>query len=185
MLVALFKAPATPLLHWFGLPLFVRVPAVVRALAPVGDLEGPDSAQLTHFGQDGAHREITIERLERLRLPLNELPEIVAPPMGGGQGQELDFAARLPMLVDRVLDFQPPPFRDLGSTDGAAPDAAAGLQAAVMGRAVLFALPDPHPLRPLDSGPQAQRRAGFREDVPRHRLEGEALDPQGHSPRSS
>ena len=53
------------------------------------------------------------------------------------------------MLVDRVLNFQPPPFRDLGSTDGAAPDAAAGLQAAVMGRAVLFALPDPHPSDPL------------------------------------
>ena len=51
-----------------------------------------------------------------------------------------------------------------------------------MGRAVLFALPDPTPSDPLDSGPQAQRRAGFREDVPRHRLEGEALDPQGHSP---
>ena len=115
----------------------------------VGHLEGPDSAQLAHFGQDGPDGEIAEERLERLRLPLDELPEIIAPAMGGGQGQELDFAARLPMLVDRVLNFQPPPFRDLGSTDGAAPDAAAGLQAAVMGRAVLFALQTPTPSDPL------------------------------------
>ena len=60
----------------------MRVPAVVGALAPVGHLEGPDSAQLAHFGQDGPDGEIAEERLERLRLPLDELPEIIAPAMG-------------------------------------------------------------------------------------------------------
>ena len=63
----------------------MRVPAVVGALAPVGHLEGPDSAQLAHFGQDGPDGEIAEERLERLRLPLDELPDH-RPGHGGWSG---------------------------------------------------------------------------------------------------
>ena len=76
----------------------MRVPAVVGALAPVGHLEGPDSAQLAHFGQDGPDGEIAEERLERLRLPLDELPEIIAPAMG----------------VVRVRSWTSPPPADAG-----------------------------------------------------------------------
>ena len=163
----------------------MRVPAIARATAPVRDFPGPNLAEVAHFPENRLDCPIPQERLQRRRLLSDQIGQDVGPCMGGGQGQELDGAARRPVLAHGVLHLNPTTLGDLGRTNRAAPDAAAGLQPAIVGRAVVVGFPDADPLRPLDPGPQAKGRAGFRQDFPGHRLEGEALDTEGHSPRGS
>ena len=101
--------------------------------------------------------------MQGLSLLVQQLGQNVAALVGGGEGQEIDRAALGLVQLHGVQQLDAPPLRDLCRADRASPDAPAGLQTAIAGRAVLLGFPDLNVtvMRP-DS--EAFRRAAFGED---------------------
>ena len=140
------------------------VPAVVPGcFTTVGHLQRPYLADVPHLLENLLDLAVTEEGLQGLSLLVQQLGQNVAALMGGGQGEKEDRAALGLVQLHGVQQLDAPPFRDLGRADRASPDAPAGLQTAIAGRAVLLGFPDLNVtvMRP-DS--EAFSRAAFGED---------------------
>ncbi|MNQ98982.1 hypothetical protein D3C85_1147020 [compost metagenome] len=71
----------------------MRVPAVVNGtLTPVRDLERPDLADAGHVVKQRLGSSPRIERLERLRLAIQDLREVIVEPVWSGQGHQQHLA---------------------------------------------------------------------------------------------
>ncbi|MNK99979.1 hypothetical protein D3C87_1203980 [compost metagenome] len=73
--------------------VIMRVPAVVNGtLTPVRDLERPDLADAGHVVKQRLGSSPRIERLERLRLAIQDLREVIVEPVWSGQGHQQHLA---------------------------------------------------------------------------------------------
>ena len=101
--------------------------------------------------------------MQGLALLGQQVAQYIAALVGCGQGQEEDRAALGLVQLHGVQQLDAPPLRDLCRADRASPDAPAGLQAGIAGRAVFLGFPD---LNVTVVGPDSQAfsRAAFGED---------------------
>ena len=104
----------------------------------MGHFQRPNLPNMAHLLENLLDLAVTEEGLQGLSLLVQQLGQNVAALMGGGEGQEIDRAALGLVQLHGVQQLDAPPFRDLGRADRASPDAPAGLQTAIAGRAVLL-----------------------------------------------
>ena len=115
------------------------VPAVVSGrFAPVGDFQRPNLAEVPHLPENLLDLAVTEEGLQGLALLGQQVAQHVATLVRSGQGQQVDGAALGLVQLHGFQQLDPASLSDLGRTDWAGPDAAAGLQAGIAGRAVFL-----------------------------------------------
>jgi len=112
----------------------VRVPAVGQA---VGHFQGANEALEADGGLELGEGTATAETLEGVGLALQEVAQGVETGMGEGERNHDRLEALTLCPFDQVLQFQPATLLDLGSTDRASPNTAAGGQVAIVGRQAL------------------------------------------------
>jgi hypothetical protein len=94
-----------------------------------------------HFLKDSQNGSISPKTMQGLRLPFEQLGQLVGLLMWRGEGQKKHSARSGFVGCHGGLELSPPTFRNLGSAHGTGPNTATGLEASVCSRAVFVVFP--------------------------------------------
>ena len=152
----------------------MRMPAVVRPLAAVGDLPRANMPHHSDIRQEPLDGPMTPEPRQRLRLGLKKRIKRIISGVRMSERVEVDRSTHSQPRRHSGHEFQAPPFGDLGGTDRTAPDRGARLETAIDGP-----IPGQRSMNldiaaPLTE-PQTSRSPTIGQDRARHGLEREPL----------
>lgn len=117
----------------------------------------------SHFLKDSQNGAISPEPMQCLRLPFEQLGQLVRLLVWRGEGQQQHSARSGFVSCHGGLKLSPSTFRNLGSANRTGPDTATGLEASVGSRAVFVVFPHLN-VRVVRSDSHALCSAAFRED---------------------
>lgn len=117
----------------------------------------------SHFLKNVPNGPVSPETMDRLRLPFEQLGQLVRLLVWRGEGQQQHSARSGFVGCHGGLKLSPSTFRDLGSTNWTGPDTATGLEASVGSSAVFVMFPHLN-VRVVRSDSHALGSAAFRED---------------------
>lgn len=116
-----------------------------------------------HFLENVPNGPVSPEPMERLRLPFEQVGQLVGFLVWRGEGQQKDGARSGFVGCHGGLKLSPSTFRNLGSTDRTGPDTATGLEASICSSTVFVVFPHLN-VRVVRPDSHALCSAAFRED---------------------